>query len=403
MIGDYAEGGLKDIDIESKLLSIKISWMRRLKDSIFHPWKELATYFLLPLGGDSVFNSNLSLAPSLKAKCESLPAFYSEVIKLWEKFSVCSKLTAEQILSEQLWNNKFILSNSKSIDYPALKTKGLAQIRDLFSKDGSVRTWESISQMYDLEPIDFLKWLGVLQSIPPSWKKMIRSCTEISEGEEETNCGIEFEGKYIRIQQITPKIIYKCSVSSNYNPPTAREYFSRKVQITCPDICKSIYLLPRKVTVDTKIRMFQYKILNNILYLNRRLYLMKKVGSPLCSMCGMEVETLAHIIIHCKYSKKLWKDIKEKCSSQLSLPDLTEEIVYLGWLSKGPKSQLVNFIILLYKYYLYTVRKDVRKVCLSAFKWYVNYTQTIEKVIAKKNSRTEKHLSKWDPLRLLLL
>ena len=124
-IGDYAEGGLKDIDIESKLLSIKISWVRRLKDSNFHPWKELATYFLLPLGGDSVFHSNLSLAPSLKAKCESLPAFYSEVIKLWEKFSVCSKLTAEQILSEQLWNNKFILSNSKSIDYPALKTKGL--------------------------------------------------------------------------------------------------------------------------------------------------------------------------------------------------------------------------------------------------------------------------------------
>ena len=214
-------------------------------------------------------------------------------------------MTAEQILSEQLSNNKFILSNSKSIDYPALKTKGLPLVRDLFSKDGSARTWESISQIYDLEPIDFLKWLGVLQSIPPSGKKMIRSCTEISKGEEESNCGIEFEGKYIRIQQITPKIIYKLSVSSKYSPSTAREYFSRKFQIICPDIWKSMYLLPTKVTVDTKIRMFQYKILNNILYLNRRLYLMKKVESPLCSMCGMEVEALAHIIIHCKYSKKL--------------------------------------------------------------------------------------------------
>ena len=52
LIGDYVEGGLKDIDIESKLQSIKISWVRRLEDSNFHPWKELATYFLLPLGGD---------------------------------------------------------------------------------------------------------------------------------------------------------------------------------------------------------------------------------------------------------------------------------------------------------------------------------------------------------------
>ena len=66
----------------------------------------------------------------------------------------CSKLTTEQILSEQLWNDKFILSYSKSIDYPALKTKVLAIVRDLFSEDGSARTWESISQTYYLEPID---------------------------------------------------------------------------------------------------------------------------------------------------------------------------------------------------------------------------------------------------------
>ena len=162
------------------------------------------------------------------------------------------------------------------------------------------------------------------------------------------------------------------------------EYFPRKLQIIRPHTWKSIYLLPRKMTVDTKIRMFQYKIPNNMLHQNRRLYLMKNVESPLCSMCGMEVETLAHIIIHCKYSKKLWKDIKEKCGGQLSLPDLTEEIVYLGWLSKGPKSQLVNFIILLHKYCLYTARKDVSKVCFSAFKWYVNYTQTIEKLSQRK-------------------
>ena len=149
--------------------------------------------------------------------------------------------------------------------------------------------------------------------------------------------------------------------------------------------------------------MFQYKILNNILYLNRRLHLMKKVESPHCSMCETEVETLARMTIHCKYSKKLWKDIKERCGRQLSLPDLTEETVYLGWLSEGQKSQSINFIISLYRYYLYIVRKEVSKVCLSAFKWYVNYTQTNEKVIAKKNDKIQKHLSKWDPLRQMLL
>ena len=33
LIGDCPEGGLKDIDTESKLIAIKISWVRRLKEA----------------------------------------------------------------------------------------------------------------------------------------------------------------------------------------------------------------------------------------------------------------------------------------------------------------------------------------------------------------------------------
>ena len=65
-IGDHAEGGSIDIDMESKLIPIKILWVRRLKNSDFHPWEELASQFLSSLGGDSVFYSDLSLVLSLK-------------------------------------------------------------------------------------------------------------------------------------------------------------------------------------------------------------------------------------------------------------------------------------------------------------------------------------------------
>ena len=34
----------------------------------------------------------------------------------------------------------------------------------------------------------------------------------------------------------------------------------------------SMYMIPRMVTVESKLRNFQYKVLNNILYLNDRLY-----------------------------------------------------------------------------------------------------------------------------------
>ena len=46
------------MDVKSKLTSIKISLVRRLMDSNFHPWKKLAAHFLSPLEWDSCFHPN---------------------------------------------------------------------------------------------------------------------------------------------------------------------------------------------------------------------------------------------------------------------------------------------------------------------------------------------------------
>ena len=57
---------------------------------------------------------------------------------------------------------------------------------------------------------------------------------------------------------------------------------------------EKIYLLPFKTTLHTKLREFQYKILNRILYTNEMLFKFKKVDSPLCYFCGKELNTLEH-------------------------------------------------------------------------------------------------------------
>ena len=44
LIANYSQGGLKDIDIETKLKSLNLSWIKRLHDDNFHPWKVIPTY-----------------------------------------------------------------------------------------------------------------------------------------------------------------------------------------------------------------------------------------------------------------------------------------------------------------------------------------------------------------------
>ena len=54
------------------------------------------------------------------------------------------------------------------------------------------------------------------------------------------------------------------------------------------------------VTVDTKLRTFQYKILNNILFVNKMLFKLKEVGLPLCSFCKAKDETYIHLFYKCR-------------------------------------------------------------------------------------------------------
>ena len=49
----------------------------------------------------------------------------------------------------------------------------------------------------------------------------------------------------------------------------------------------AIYMLPRLVAYNTYMRSFQYKILNNVLFLNKKLHIFGIRTSPLCSFCNL--------------------------------------------------------------------------------------------------------------------
>ena len=100
-------------------------WIKRLKDSNFHPWKAVASCPLSSVGGDTVFHQNLFLSDTFKQKVNKLPQFYNELVSLWEKFSKCENLSDDQILGQSLWNNKFIVLNLKVFILSLFRKRGL--------------------------------------------------------------------------------------------------------------------------------------------------------------------------------------------------------------------------------------------------------------------------------------
>ena len=54
---------------------------------------------------------------------------------------------------------------------------------------------------------------------------------------------------------------------------------------------KAIYVLPRIATKDSRVGLFQYKLLKNVLYLNKTPFRFGKIDRLLCSFCKMIDET----------------------------------------------------------------------------------------------------------------
>ena len=115
----------------------------------------------------------------------------------------------------------------------------------------------------------------------------------------------------------------------------------------------------RKATANSNLRCFNYKIINNVLYLNKKLFQFGKTQSPLCSFCHTEAETTLHIFHKCSATKILWKRLLLFFETDLDFPDLTPQAALFGLVNESDNNLniLQNHILLIFKLYVFQSRE----------------------------------------------
>ena len=109
-----------------------------------------------------------------------------------------------------------------------------------------------------------------------------------------------------------------------------------------------IYLLPRLATTDTTLRSFQYKILNNVIFLNKKLYTFGITDTVFCSFCKILEETPIHIFYDCIHVKSLWEKLQTKFQNGIFLPSRTPQAAILRLTNESHKIyNLLNHILFL--------------------------------------------------------
>ena len=248
----------------------------------------------------------------LKKLCIQLPKYYEECFRYFAEYSVANKLT-EQALCQGLhntaiWNNKFICVQGKSIFREALFNKGIITLEDLTTEKSDVITGFQIMASASFTPKEKFRLMAIIDAIPTQWRHHLKICINyhLNNSSVSSNAQSHLNGHNICLDKAISKNIYKEVRSKVEIIPTAQLKYSEEYNYQLD--WKEIYCIPFKVTVDSRSREFQFKVLHRYLATNKFLLKIGLVSSFLCTFCKRESESIEHLLIECDYSNKFWQD-----------------------------------------------------------------------------------------------
>ena len=274
---------------------------------------------------------------------------------------------------------------------------GIVKIGDLISDSGRFLESEKLLQAR-LFPVHYFKLMGIVNSIPNEWKLIIKQSQQHICPPSNDTFEISIENATVNVLKVTSKMLHNGFKRKKQTVPSAQ----KKIKLKYPDLSmewKEIYSLPFTVTNDTKVREFQYKLFNNIVFTNEKLFRFKMIDSPLCVFCQTEVESPGHLFFYCDITKSFGQLLCSWISEQKVISTaLTLENVIFGVFNVVEDFHILNHIIILAKYYIYNCKLNIIHPSLKVFIAKVKATCQIEQKIAATGNKLVKHDKKWDKL-----
>lgn len=284
---------------------------------------------------------------------KNVPPLYKSISITWSEISEYNGEEPNEILNQCIWNNRYIQIGGNSIFYEDFCDLNINNISDLYD-DNSEINWE---------------------------------------------LSLKLGKNNIELGKIKAKQLYQWFIEKKFQPPTAQNNLNKRINNNNPLDWSGIYKRIYTTSIDTYSRFFQYKILNNILYLNRNLHRFKILNNSSCSFCSLYLETMDHFFVKCVESKTLYFEIKDHFEKNgINLPESNLINILLG-----VDDTIVNYILLSFKLLLYKSRDKDKIPTLSLFKNILKQNKKIEYKTAKSKDIHLKHNNKWSKISLELV
>ena len=241
----------------------------------------------------------------------------------------------------------------RSIYYSTLTDKEINDIGRLFDTIAAMKPWAEFKREFSVSKNSYFYWMQSNNAIPKAWKE------NFYKGGENFH-DLTFSRHHIKNYQISSlskcnsEELYSLQVSLNDSKTTSQIYFeklqNKEIEWKC------IYPIPCRVTIDTNLHIFQYKMLNNVLCLNKKVFKFKIVSSPLCSFCNLEDETSMYLFYSCNQTKSLWSKFQELLNSKILLPQNMPQSAFFGFPDNKENFEIINHLRHIFNFYLFKSR-----------------------------------------------
>ena len=180
-----------------------------------------------------------------------------------------------------------------------------------------------------------------------------------------------------------------------YNKPTCQDYHKKNFDDYVFNL-KLIYRIPRIATFETKIRIFQYKVLNNVLYLNKKVFHSGVTSQFECSFSELYDETPHHVFYEGTYAQNVCNQLRLYLSEKVTLLTWNPQSAIFGFTDVLDLNYLlVNHLLLIFKYNIYNSRVN-NTLSFQSLKCVISQIKYIEETISNNDLNKKRKISnKW--------
>ena len=145
-----------------------------------------------------------------------------------------------------------------------------------------------------------------------------------------------------------------------------------------------------QITIISKMRSFQYKLMFSAILTNQRLFYAKIKDTQKCDFCSLETETPLHLFFTCSKVQTLWRWLETKIGCPI-----TAKAVAFNNIVNNPKF-CQNALVLYVKFYIYKSKCLNVNVTVADLEKYIKSMIVLEEEIAKRKQRLNHHKLKWE-------